>query len=102
MEGLLTNEQVLARQVAWESYKTSGQISDRDFNLIKRLDKAPESSRTALVQEVCGPRFGAAVVCVDAANKSRCSVTDRQVVHQHIGSGVCKRWANERTDFDHA
>jgi V-ATPase subunit H len=52
MEGQLTNQDVLARSVAWESYRTSGQISDKDFSLIKRLDKAPSTAKSALLQEV--------------------------------------------------
>ena len=48
----LTNEAVLARHVPWESYKTSGQLSDKDYALIKRLDKSNEGARAAVLEEV--------------------------------------------------
>lgn len=55
MEGPLTNADVLERSVPWDSYKTSGQISEADLGIIKRLDKAPASTKVALVQEARAP-----------------------------------------------
>jgi hypothetical protein len=48
----LTTKDVLSRHISWESYKTSGQLSDRDYALIKRLDKSTETARSSALEEV--------------------------------------------------
>lgn len=52
MDGPLTNEDVLGRHIPWESYKVTGQISERDFALIKRLDKSSETAKASALEEV--------------------------------------------------
>lgn len=52
MAGTPTNEEVLSRHVAWESYKTSGQISDADYRVIKRLDKSTETAMATALADV--------------------------------------------------
>lgn len=59
MEGGLTNEEVLSRHVAWESYKTSGQISDNDYKLIKRLDKNTDTAKVSAMESVRAPHSSA-------------------------------------------
>lgn len=53
MEGSLSNDSVLEQHIPWESYKMNGQISDRDFTLIKKYDKSPESVKASELDEVC-------------------------------------------------
>lgn len=53
MEGTLSNDAVLEQHIPWESYKMNGQISDRDFTLIKKYDKSPETVKAAELDEVC-------------------------------------------------
>lgn len=53
MEGSLSNDGVLEQHIPWESYKMNGQISDRDFTLIKKYDKSPETVKASELDEVC-------------------------------------------------
>lgn len=52
MNGELTNDDVLERQIPWGSYKTTGQISDRDYGLIKRIDKSTDPAKRSAMEEV--------------------------------------------------
>jgi hypothetical protein len=57
MDGSLNNDGVLEEHIPWETYKTTGQISDRDFALIKRFDKSTETAKAAALEEARFPHF---------------------------------------------
>eukprot|EP00892_Ulva_mutabilis_P008643 jgi/Ulvmu1/6150/UM028_0006.1 len=59
MEGSLSNDAVLEQHIPWESYKMNGQISDRDFTLIKKYDKSPETVKASELDESSAAIFEA-------------------------------------------
>ena len=52
-EGQLTNDIVMERHIAWETYLTARFITDRDLQLIRRFDKSPDTIQASLLEEVC-------------------------------------------------
>lgn len=59
----LTNEDVLERTVAWETYLTARLISERDLQLIRRFDKSPDTAKASSLEE-SGPAFVEAFMTV--------------------------------------
>ncbi|CAO2837472.1 unnamed protein product [Amaranthus hypochondriacus] len=52
----LTTEQVLARDIPWETYMTTKLISGKALQLLRRYDKRPESQRASLLDDD-GPSY---------------------------------------------
>uniref|UniRef100_A0A0D3BLF7 Uncharacterized protein n=1 Tax=Brassica oleracea var. oleracea TaxID=109376 RepID=A0A0D3BLF7_BRAOL len=48
----LSTEQVLQRDIPWETYMTTKLISATDLQLLRRYDKKTESARAQLLDEV--------------------------------------------------
>lgn len=51
-QGYLTNDEVLQRNIQWETYLTARLISDRDLQLIRRFDGSTDTIQAGLVEEV--------------------------------------------------
>eukprot|EP01025_Chloroclados_australasicus_P037275 TRINITY_DN37_c0_g1_i1.p2 TRINITY_DN37_c0_g1~~TRINITY_DN37_c0_g1_i1.p2 ORF type:complete len:465 (-),score=79.62 TRINITY_DN37_c0_g1_i1:387-1781(-) len=59
----ITSEQVLSRDVPWETYLTARLISDRDLQLIRRFDKSTDTIQASLLEEA-GPAYVEAFMTV--------------------------------------
>ena len=40
------------QDIAWEPYKSLGQLSDRDLAIIRRVDKSTETAKVSVLDEV--------------------------------------------------
>lgn len=65
--GSLMNDEVLQRNIMWETYLTARLISDRDLQLIRRFDKATDKVQASLMEEVCSH------ACIAVSIPGRCS-----------------------------
>ncbi|PKI59385.1 hypothetical protein CRG98_020216 [Punica granatum] len=60
---VLTTEQVLTRDIPWETYMSTKLISGTCLQLLRRYDKRPESSRAQLLEDD-GPAYIRVFVCI--------------------------------------
>jgi hypothetical protein len=73
MNGELTNEEVLERNIPWESYKITSQIADREYALIKRLDKSTKVIMCSAMEEV--PSFSPTQCAIQGIAHNVCWMT---------------------------